>query len=66
MGFLSRVANSKTNKLVFTVLVILLADLAVILGMLCIFAGHEATFMEDYHILTVTSRLIKASDEQMS
>jgi hypothetical protein len=53
MGFFSRIAENKSNKLIFTALAILLVDAAVILGMLCIFAGHQVDFMEDYHILTV-------------
>lgn len=31
------------------------AIVAFILGMLCLFAGHKPGFMEDYHILTVSS-----------
>ncbi|KAL1636134.1 hypothetical protein SLS58_009983 [Diplodia intermedia] len=36
----------------------LCAIVAVVLGFLCIFAGHKKDFMEDYHILTLnTSRI---------
>jgi hypothetical protein len=54
MGFFSRIAENKTNKLIFTILAIVLAYIAMILGMLCIFAGHQVDMMEDYHILTVS------------
>jgi hypothetical protein len=28
---------------------------ALILSFLCLFAGHKQSFMEDYHLLTVTT-----------